>query len=51
LTIVVLLGQVLPDVSDRGGNVEECIVRIGTLELLESVAWLLEKIMVEAIGF
>ncbi len=38
------------EVSDQGGNAELCVVRIGTLELLESIAWLLENRMVKAIN-
>ena len=38
------------EVSDRGGNTEKCTAQIGTSELLESAAWLLEKSMFEAIG-
>jgi len=36
------------EVSDQGGNTENCVARIGTLELLESAAWLLERRVVEA---
>jgi hypothetical protein len=37
-------------VSDQGGQTENSTIRIGTLELLESAAWLLEKRMVTAIN-
>jgi hypothetical protein len=37
-------------VSDREGNTKESTVYIGTLEMLESVAWLLEQAMFETIG-
>jgi hypothetical protein len=38
------------EVTDRGDNTEKCRVYIGLLELLESVAWLLERRMFEAIS-
>lgn len=48
----VLLSVVKCEVElvDRGGKVERLVAKIGTLELLEGAAWLLEKKMVEAVG-
>lgn len=38
------------NVSDQSGRTEEVKVRVGTLELLESAAWLLERRMVIALN-
>lgn len=38
------------EVRDQGGQTEQVTSRLGTLELLEGAAWLLEKRMVEAVN-
>jgi hypothetical protein len=37
------------ELTDRGGQVEKCTVAVGTLELLECAAWLLERRAVHAL--
>lgn len=46
-----LLGALICDakIRDKGGQAEALTIKVGTLELLEGAAWLLEKRMVEAV--